>query len=106
MKKSSWKEEQGGVARTLTADLLSSGFTVTPCAYPTLQGNEAFGGGHQRHHYAVVSPPVCSCNSPGLAERMGKLLTTIARQRKLLTVKPLALKTEIAFEICEEIVCH
>lgn len=48
---------------------------------------------------AVVSPLVCSQDEPGPRERTGKLLTAITRQRKLLTVKPLALKAEIALQV-------
>lgn len=88
--------------RLLASPLLA--FTLIPCTYPNQQGNETFGGGHQRYHCAVVRPLVCSHDGPGLAERTGKLLTAITRQRKLLTLTPLALKTEIAFEIWE--VCH
>lgn len=47
---------------------------------------------------AVVSALVCSQDESGPAERTGKLLTAITKQRKLLTVKPLALKTETALE--------
>jgi len=91
MEKYSWKEEWGDVARTSTAGLPSSGFALTPCTYPNSKENEAFGGGHQRHCCAVISPLVCSHSGPGLAEKMGKLLTAIARPRKLLTVKPLGI---------------
>lgn len=55
---------------------------------------------------SVFSPLVCSHTSPGLTERMGKLLAAITRKRKLLILKSLALKTEIASEIWEEMVCH
>ena len=106
MEKSSWKEERGVVARTSSAGLPSSSFALTLCTYPNSQGNKGFGGGHQRHRCAVAIPLVCSHSGPGLAERTGKFLTAITRQRKLLTVKPLALKTEIAFEIWEEMDCH
>lgn len=47
---------------------------------------------------AVVSALVCSQDESGPVERTGKLLRAITKQRKLLTVKPLALKTETALE--------
>lgn len=55
---------------------------------------------------SVFSPLVCSHTSPDLTERMGKLLAAITRKRKLLILKSLALKTEIAFEIWGEMFCH
>lgn len=66
--------------------------------HPNSQGNEGFRG-VTKDTDAVASLLVCSQDEPGPAERTGKLLTAITRQRKLLTVKPLALKTETALEV-------
>lgn len=90
MEKSSWKKEQVHGQWFPLSQL-----NPQPVHVPKLAGFREV----TKDTDAVVSPLLCSQDEPGPAERTGKLLRAITRQRKLLTVKPLALKAEIALEV-------
>lgn len=92
-----WKTPPRRRIKGIDSGIHSSSMTPL-CMSPNLQGNEGFRGGHQRHW--------CCGQCPGSAGGTGKLLTAITGQRKLLTVKPLALKTETVLEVWQDMVHH